>query len=605
MSQTNPSHPEIIAGYEKNIQDQLAAIQKLKTQKKRIAIGRLFSVLAVIAIGWYFWPNSGILASVLIIGTPIFILLIFRDADKTNDINNREHLIRVNQHEIDAIRQNLNDYEDGMKYSEPMHAYASDLDLFGKSSLYQWISRCHSDQSREKLAKYLKTAQSVSTIEAKQKAASELSEKQAVCQQFQATAMACPLTFETEKKLNYWMSFPPVGFLEDYWKWLQNIYPLLPVFMTALYLMDFISANNFLLFLVALFIVQIGVFRKITSEFEMLLRTEQEMYSLQELVSLIENEHFESPFLLSLQTTLKPAGFSSAAASVRQLNLILKRIGWRSNLIINAILQLFFIWDLRLILSLNKWKHENRVYLQQWIQAVAEMEVMVSLASLVHNEPDWCFPEVDENYFHFQVSMLGHPLIPEQKRVTNDISIEGTGKVVLITGSNMAGKSTFLRSLGINIVLAQMGAPVCATRMTLSSVKLISSMRVADNLAENESTFFAELKKLQSIIECVEQREQVLILLDEVLRGTNSTDRHKGTRALVRQLLESGAVSVLATHDTELAYTEAADPSISNYHFEGKIEKDNLIFDYKIKKGICESLNATILMKKIGIHFEE
>jgi Mismatch repair ATPase (MutS family) len=275
-------------------------------------------------------------------------------------------------------------------------------------------------------------------------------------------------------------------------------------------------------------------------------------------------------------------------------------------MLLNPILQIFLLWDLRLIILLNVWKKRNQLQISEWFSVIAEMEVTISLASVVYNEPDWCFPEVDEKYFHFNASAIGHPLIPAVNRVTNDFSMEGIGKVVMITGSNMAGKSTFLRSLGINTVLALMGAPVCARRMNLSDMKLISSMRVADNLAENSSTFYAELKKLQYIIESVNRKEKVFILLDEVLRGTNSTDRHKGSRALVRQLLQSGAIAVLATHDTELALTESAlNPSVTNYHFDAKIIDDELYFDYIIKKGICESLNATTLMKKIGIHFQD
>jgi DNA mismatch repair ATPase MutS len=233
------------------------------------------------------------------------------------------------------------------------------------------------------------------------------------------------------------------------------------------------------------------------------------------------------------------------------------------------------------------------------------MEVAVSMASLVHNEPEWCFPVVDDEYFHFAAEQIGHPLLPVTTRIPSDFSMEGIGKIALITGSNMAGKSTFLRSLGVNTVLALMGAPVCARQMSLSEVKLMSSMRVADNLAENTSTFYAELKKIQFIIESVNKKEKVFILLDEVLRGTNSADRHNGSKALVRQLLQNGAVTVMATHDTELAHSESMNPSVSNYHFEGKIQDEELYFDYKIKPGISESLNATTLMKKIGIHFQD
>ena len=337
----------------------------------------------------------------------------------------------------------------------------------------------------------------------------------------------------------------------------------------------------------------------------MLSRIQPEMDLLHEQLSLVEKENYSSQFMQSLQQRLNPSGQDPASSSIRAFHRILKKFEYRMNWPVFLFLNSFLLWDLRQVLDLYDWKNKNQSKLQNWIAVIAEMELTISLASLVFNEPQWCMPEADEKYFHFQGTEIGHPLIPVASRITNDFSMDGAGKMAIITGSNMAGKSTFLRSLGINYVLAGIGAPVCARRMSLCDVRMISSMRVADNLAENTSTFYAELKKLQYIIEAVNRKERVFILLDEVLRGTNSTDRHMGTRALVRQLIRQNAVALIATHDTDLAHSESSDLSVTNYHFEGKILNDELYFDYKIKKGVCESLNATTLMKKIGIHFED
>jgi DNA mismatch repair ATPase MutS len=180
--------------------------------------------------------------------------------------------------------------------------------------------------------------------------------------------------------------------------------------------------------------------------------------------------------------------------------------------------------------------------------------------------------------------------------------MNGIGKIDLITGSNMAGKSTFLRSVGVNMILAYAGASVCAKKMTVSIAKLMSTMRVADNLAENTSTFYAELKRLKSIIESVINQEKVVIMLDEILRGTNSIDRHTGSSALIKQLIKHNAVALIATHDIELAKLENEFPgNVRNYHFDVQVKGEELFFDYKLKKGICTSLNASLLMKKIGI----
>jgi hypothetical protein len=605
MIQASNAHIDIIKDYQHNIEVHEVIIGKLERRKKALAFIRLTTVLGGAGFVWYFWPAAGFVFSGIVLFSIIFIILVFVDADKSTAINHRKRLIRINQHELDAMQQNLHKYEDGQIFADPTHAYASDLDLFGPSSLYQYISRCHAEQSKKLLSDYLKESLSVSTIYERQKASKELSEKQDYSQNLQSFAMADPLTNKTEEKLKQCFDAPPVGFLHPFWKWFQNIYPIIPLSVTSFYVTGKLSDQVFLIFLSVFYIISVLISRKSGSALGMLSEVEPEIEGIHKQFILIETEKFKSGYLQSLQQRLKPPDYKSTSAAIGEFVGILKRIDWRSNLLVNLILQIFFVWDLRLVLSLNEWKRKNKNQIKDWFSVIAEVEVVVSLASLVHNEPEWCFPEVDGKYFHFTAEQIGHPLLPIVTRVPSDFSMEGIGKIALITGSNMAGKSTFLRSLGVNTVLALMGAPVCARQMSLSEVKLMSSMRVADNLAENTSTFYAELKKIQYIIESVNKKEKVFILLDEVLRGTNSTDRHKGAKALVRQLLQNGAVAVMATHDTELAHSESMNPSVSNYHFEGKIQDEELYFDYKIKPGISESLNATTLMKKIGIHFQD
>jgi DNA mismatch repair ATPase MutS len=228
-----------------------------------------------------------------------------------------------------------------------------------------------------------------------------------------------------------------------------------------------------------------------------------------------------------------------------------------------------------------------------------------TLATIHFNHPDWCLPKLAPNHFVFESKALGHPLIPGAERINNDFLVAENTLISLVTGSNMAGKSTFLRSIGINMVLAQMGSPVCAKNFTISPVRLMTSMRISDNLAENTSTFYAELKKLKTIIEAVNNREKVFVLLDEILRGTNSHDRHTGSAAFITQLIRHHAFAVIATHDLELADLKKAFPqSLENYHFDVQVKGEELYFDYKLKEGVCHSLNASLLMKKIGIELE-
>ncbi len=605
MIQVSNTYIDILKDYQHNIEIHEATIRKLERTKKSLAFIRLITVIGASVFIWHFWPAAGIVFLGIVLFSILFIILVFNDADKSTAIKQSKRLIRINKHELDAMQQNLHTYDDGQIFADPSHAYASDLDLFGPSSLYQYVSRCHAEQSKKLLSGYLKESLPVSTISERQKAAKELSVKQDYCQKLQASAMADPLTYQTEEKLKLCFDAPAVGFLHPFWKWFQNIYPIIPLSVTFLYVAGKLSDQFFLIFLSVFYIISILISRKTGPALGMLTEVEPEMAGIRKQFILIEAEKFSSAFLRSLQQRLKPADYTSTSAAIGEFVVILKKIDWRSNLLVNLILQIFFVWDLRLVISLNEWIRKNKNQFNDWFGVIAEVEVAVSLASLIHNEPEWCFPAVDDKYFHFTADQIGHPLLSATTRISSDFSLEGIGKIALITGSNMAGKSTFLRSLGVNTVLALMGGPVCARHLSLSEVKLISSMRVADNLAENTSTFYAELKKIQYIIESVNKNEKVFILLDEVLRGTNSTDRHRGSKALVRQLLQNGAVSVMATHDTELAHSESKNPSVSNYHFEGKIQEEELYFDYKIKPGISESLNATALMKKIGIHFQD
>jgi DNA mismatch repair ATPase MutS len=274
----------------------------------------------------------------------------------------------------------------------------------------------------------------------------------------------------------------------------------------------------------------------------------------------------------------------------------------RFNIVVFIPLDILLQWDLQQVIALERWKHRNQKHVMAWFAALGELEAINSLSTLIFNHPEWCFPQLQEEHFFIEGKDIGHPLIPVTSCVTNPVKIEHTGELMLVTGSNMAGKSTYLRSIGVNAVLAMTGAPVCASYFKMSPVQIISSMRIADNLEESTSTFYAELKKLKIIIDKVNNNEKVFILLDEILRGTNSLDRHTGSAALIKQLIKHNAACIIATHDVELAGMKDQFPhNILNYHFDVQVSNDELYFDYRLKEGICKSLNASILMKKIGI----
>jgi DNA mismatch repair ATPase MutS len=315
----------------------------------------------------------------------------------------------------------------------------------------------------------------------------------------------------------------------------------------------------------------------------------------------IETANFTSPLLNELQQKFYTHQ-QKASVTILQLKKILNRLDYRFNPLVFIPLNAFLLWDLQQVLALEKWKQANRQSTNHWFHSLATAEALCSLGNLAANHPQWCFPQLSKEDAVLIAKDLGHPLLERHKRVTNDFSTTGKEQINLITGSNMGGKSTFLRSVGVNLVLAGMGAPVCASHFIFSPMKLMSSMRVSDNLEESTSTFYAELKKLKQMIEAVNNNENVYLLLDEILRGTNSNDRHAGSKALIQQLIRHKAAGMIATHDLELATLAETYPNnIHNYHFDVQVENDELYFDYKLKRGICRSMNASLLMKKIGI----
>jgi DNA mismatch repair ATPase MutS len=369
---------------------------------------------------------------------------------------------------------------------------------------------------------------------------------------------------------------------------------------------DVLSLAQFNLYLVVFFLFTGYISKKATPAWYGLSKMAKEINTLSQLLLCIEKMPASaSTWLQQQQATLSDATGKKSSETVALLNGILKRFDYRLNPLVFVPLNVLLFWDLQQMLAFARWKRQHASAAAQWLDVLSNTEAIASLATLAYNHPDFCFPQFDDLYGNVDTTALGHPLIPAGKRVVSDFATNGIAQVSIITGSNMAGKSTFLRSVGLAMVMGNAGAPVCATKALFSHMQVMSSMRIADNLAESTSTFYAELKKLKSIIDAVNAKQPVLLLLDEILRGTNSGDRHTGSAALIQQLIRHHAVGLIATHDLALANLAANHPAqVHNYHFDVQVAGEELYFDYALKQGVCQSLNASILMKKIGIEME-
>ncbi len=588
--------------YEQQVNIYSALLKQLRRKRSNIGWLRLLIALGILTLIYSLFFNSAILTWFFVAAAiGVFLYVISVDVDNNNKIADAERRLAINSEELLILAANYYNREDGLSFLPQEHPYAADIDLFGKASVYQYINRCTSEQSKKFFATVLLHPSSKSIITDRQLSANSLAAHFEWRQKLQSTGMANPVTFVTQQKMEAWLAMAAV-LQQSFWKILPVIFTTITVATLGAYIFDWITSSVFSLLVFVYFIIANYTSGKVMSTYNAISRIENEINTIYEQLKLVENIPANSPSLDSYKNILISQG--NGTAGIKELKEILRRFDFRLNVTVFVVLNTFLLWDIRQANSLNKWKDKYAPAVTGWFNILENVELINTLATLTFNHPDWVFPVVSDEHFTLSGEQIGHPLIDVKKRVYNTFETLGTGKVSIITGSNMAGKSTFLRSVALNLVLAQIGAPVCAKAFTFSPLKLYSSMRISDNLAENTSTFYAELKKLKTIIEQVKQHEKVFILLDEILRGTNSLDRHTGSVAFTRQLIREQAVAVIATHDVELAkLQEEYENSISNYHFDVQVAGEELYFDYKLKRGICQSMNASLLMKKIGIEF--
>ena len=593
-------HPHTFNTQQKN--SITAQLQTLQQKKTRIAWLR-FSIFIITGFGvyllwfaWWLWP-----ALTALTGIALLLAAVAVDANNNNAIANQERLLWIVKRELQVLEGNVSGMETGNEFFDATHAYANDLDIFGDHSLYQYLNRCTSEQGKALLAQQLLQPQSIQHIQQQQQAVHELQQHIPWLQQYQALGHEEKITNATERRITQWLQTTQQVFNNN-WHWITLLYTIITLSCAGLYAAGYLPSATFSMLVFVFFIFALAQSKKVHTTYLLLSRMVKEVNTLQKQLQWLEQAQFNSPYLQQLQASLQDDKQQGAAAAIKQLKKILDRFDVRLNVFAFYFLNTFLLWDVRQMLALQQWRQQHGNNIQQWLQVLAQTEVSISITTLAFNRPEWCYPTITPQPFNIQAINMGHPLLPADKRVDNTFNMQGVAQIALVTGSNMGGKSTFLRSIGVNTVLALMGSPVCATAFTVAHVRLMSSMRIADNLAESTSTFYAELKKLQTIIQAVNNHEPVFILLDEILRGTNSLDRHTGSKALIRQLIQQQAVAIIATHDVELAALETTYPNaLHNYHFDVQVANNELFFDYKLKNGVCQSLNASILMKKIGI----
>ncbi len=581
--------------------------EKQKLQKKQNPLPMLRLTLFLgMAILTYIYLTTQTLWSISLVAFAFFVFVVLSifDSKLKKQIKSLEILIGINQYEVSAINGNYSSFDPGNEFIDQSHDYSHDLDIFGEGSLFQFINRTSTIFGKLRLAEYFSNAygQSDKVVE-RQKAVKELSEMVELRQNLQLIFNEEKISESDKTEMNQWIeSESPVQNM----KLLQYLAYGLP-FITMIWIaLSIIGILSFPIFLIVLQLMVVFLYGKQTIKVQNIITSKSRILNrYAQCLHIIESTGFKSNYLTDLQKKIAAETKQSPSESIHELSTILKYMDSNLNLLVSVILNGLFMFNLHLLLNVEKWKKQNQENVPNWFESIATFDAMCSLANFAFNNNQFIYPDLIKDDFGFIAENLGHPLIDEEQRVVNNIEIKGWNQFAIITGANMSGKSTFLRTIGANYILAMAGAPVCASQLSFFPIEIHSSIRTSDSLVKHESYFYAELKRLKQIIDELESGKKKLILLDEILKGTNSKDKQAGSIALIAQLLHYKSVGLFATHDLMLGELATRFPGqVNNLCFEIQIENDKMLIDYKLHDGVCKNLNATYLMKNMGILFE-
>ena len=577
-------------------------LQQVKKQIFRISMLRLTLFIAGVAGIYFFFSQTPLLIiCICLTFLPLFILV---------KIHNRffirkewlETQARIIQEELQALSGDYSSFEDGKEYVNPEHPYSFDLDIFGRRSLFQSINRTCTFFGKDRLAKWLQNhLHKKTSIEKRQEMVREISEHTLFREQFRVAGLVHHGQSSDGEKIQAW-SQSPAQYLHA--GWVKAFIWGVPVINSLLLITSLAGWTSFswlgLSFGIFL-VLSFGIIKRATYIQETYGKQLKSLNGYARLIALAKAENWKSAGMQELMERFNLNGQSPIQA-LQQLSKELDRLDLRNNQFLYVLLEGSIFFQLQEIVRIERWKVRYGQYISEWLETVGELDALCSLGTFAYNHPQYTYPELTEKPFCFLATQMGHPLMPASQCVKNDATIPSRPFFLIITGANMAGKSTYLRTIGVNYLLACIGAPVCCERLKLYPNQLITSLRTSDSLSDNESYFFAELKRLKRIIDLLNQGQQLFIILDEILKGTNSMDKQKGSFDLIRQFMQLKANGIIATHDLLLGSLIKQFPEeIRNYCFEADIKENELTFSYKLREGVAQNMNACFLMKKMGI----
>lgn len=581
--------------YTKNIDENELICQRLKQNLSVLSIARLFTFIALISIPYLLRSNIIFVIAAIVVFGAVFLVLIKKYIKIKQRLKYHNNIVAINAKEIRALQYNFEEFPDGKEYLKLAHCYSQDLDLFGDASFYQYINRATLKEGEDAFAALL-LSNTIANITSKQEAIKEIADKAEWRQTFSANAMF----IENETRIS-----SIVHWLESYTPFVPKIMRYLPFVILSVF--SVVAVLTFFfgwLFNVLFIIIGIGLtisgfyFKHIQNLSAKADKVKSVFKQYATLLKLIEQEKFTSKLLKQQQQKLAITN-SKASSAIAKFSKLLDVMDYNNNVFYIIFGNGCYLGALKTAYEIEKWLATNKNQVADWFNVISFFEGYNSLGNFAFNHPYFNYPSIKEGAFTFKAKELGHPLIAQEKIVKNDFEIDASS-FHIITGSNMAGKSTFLRSVGLGIFMANLGLPICASSCIYAPIKLVTSMRSVDSLKKGDSYFFAELKRLKMVVELVKS-EPYFVLLDEILRGTNSYDKATGSKQIVARLLNENATGLIATHDLSLCDMANENNSVKNYHLDATIKNNTLSFDYRLKKGVSKTMNASFMLKQMDL----
>ncbi len=563
--------------------------------------------LTVIAIYFATTVNMYLVLVVAITGGSLFVYLIRKHQKQELEKARCQAYVKINTRELGLLSKQTEGLATGAEYVTDNHPYAGDLDLFGPRSLFQLINRSATHAGRNSIAQRLLTPiLNREELFQRQAAITELNNDLSWRQQFEVAGLVSHFLSDEKPEapndlpdLLDWVSETTIKYDTRFNQSMIAVVPVLGIGVVISIFMHWLPPIAFLMFILLPALILAPRLAELGRLHSRLTKQTHQLHKYARLFKLIENQVFKAKLNQKLQGEIKDKG---AGREIHHLSRIMAAFDYRLNMIMGVVLNIFFLWDILQAIRLERWKVKNNRNMRHWFQALATLDELISFAGFTFGNPESVFPEVLSGDFILRAENLKHPLLKPEVCVGNPVHFSKWRQFQVITGANMAGKSTYLRTVGVNMVLAMTGAPVIARSFGFVPVQIFTGIKTSDSIQDGESYFFAELKRLKELIDRLTNGQPLFIILDEILRGTNSADKQKGSKALITQLIAHQSSGMIATHDLSLGELAGRFPEdVTNFRFEVEIRDNRLEFDYLLKEGISENLNATFLMKQMGI----